>query len=760
MNRFAAALCCLLPAPVAFAQEGKTPEDLKSLPITTAGGKVGDLLRQWWKEGTAAGNVGDFYDNRDGAHSDLDTKPYPQLQRIVYTPDEIKLRVHWAAARMVRPGVVFGNSSTSAPPLMGGSNPRSYYTSPLGLDLLHKQYMGNNIYMYPEHRDHDPGHNGPDDGFGDLYPTNTPYLIISQGSSGSDQPFMRAVPFTLAAFRPEVKQKLTETGMLMPTVQMILRSTSKALKDPKEYLTGKAHPTVFEGSHVDELAMIQMAHEITADAIPPMVQVRVLKEDTFTQPRDYVEPGLTERLVDTPCVIARVWRARQGKRTITVSAEKSFDANKKPLKHHWVVLRGDAERIHIKPSEDGSVAQITLDYPTRRPIHPGAGIESNRVDIGVFVHNGRYFSAPAFVTFFSLDSETRTYDKEGRLLELGLGMAEARLEVKDWAAFFGSAARRRDSWKLLNLDGEQDLIDRLAKEAMPLQEERGKLETAITALEEVRRGLEKQKPGLEKEAKTDKDAERKLQGVQMEILRLDAMLQKDRQRVTHIQQEMAKLVNQPAKGAKASLNGIVRRSLTALQEQPDFYTKQAATLDDLLRKESPAQQKRLLAERQRLIGLGLATDAEGGFRWHGKDDPVSAYEAAQRRRFHGLWLVEVLYTEWLQLRILPHTVDPRLHAPRDWREKQHYDANGNFTGFTRWDGTKKMAFNRDGHLVLDTDALGRCHIAEAVAYEATGKRFGPPGSLSVQMRLTGTTFTYEYAGGDDFLGRVVERKEK
>ncbi len=44
------------------------------------------------------------------------------------------------------------------------------------------------------------------DGYGDLYPTNTPYLIISQGSSGSDQPFMRAIPFTLAASAPRSRR--------------------------------------------------------------------------------------------------------------------------------------------------------------------------------------------------------------------------------------------------------------------------------------------------------------------------------------------------------------------------------------------------------------------------------------------------------------------------------------------------------------------------------------------------------------------------
>ena len=44
-------------------------DKLKAKPITADGGKVGQLLKQWWKEGTAAGDAGDFYDNRDGDHS-------------------------------------------------------------------------------------------------------------------------------------------------------------------------------------------------------------------------------------------------------------------------------------------------------------------------------------------------------------------------------------------------------------------------------------------------------------------------------------------------------------------------------------------------------------------------------------------------------------------------------------------------------------------------------------------------------------------
>ena len=67
----------------------------------------------------------------------------------------------------------------------------------------------------------------------------------------------------------------------------------------------------------------------------------------------------------------------------------------------------------------------------RRPIFPGAELESNRVDIGVFVDNGANPSAPGFVTFCSLDSEGRTYDDKGRIREIGYGAGEVVTIGKD-----------------------------------------------------------------------------------------------------------------------------------------------------------------------------------------------------------------------------------------------------------------------------------------------------------------------------------------
>ncbi len=357
-----------------------------------------------------------------------------------YSAADVKLGKHWAGQRFILPHVTFGNSSTAAPAHLGGSNPRAYYVSPLGLAILYNQYTKNNLYIYPEHRDHDPGHNGAfilpsgarEEGYGDLYPTNTPYLIISQGSSGSDQPFMQMMPSVLAAFRPEVKKLLTETGTLMPTIQMLFRSTNKHLKDPKEYLTGKAHPSVFEGNWVDELAMVQKAHALQLNSLPPIVKLSVVEEDKAFQSVDYFDM-VGEVLSNTPSCIARVHRGKAQKHRLVVSAAESFDHNKNKLTYTWVILRGDPDKIKIVPKkEDSSVAEITVAWHERRPVSPGSPLESNRVDIGVFVHNGAFYSAPAFVTVCTLDRESRTYDEAGKLLDIAHGLGETEMRVTDW----------------------------------------------------------------------------------------------------------------------------------------------------------------------------------------------------------------------------------------------------------------------------------------------------------------------------------------
>ncbi len=774
MIRLLAVLILANAAFLAFAHAAAPPElerlkveaELRKKPIATAGGEVGDLLRTWWKEGTAAGNAGDFYDNRDRAHSDLDTSPHPQLQRVKYSPEEMKRRLDWALANTTQPFVVFGNSSTSAPPTQGGSNVRSYYCNPRGLPFLYRHYTHNNVYVYPEHRDHDPGHNGEGDGYGDLYPTNTPYLITSQGSSGSDQPFMRALPLTLAAFRPEVKRKLVESGLLVPTVQMIFRSSNKHLGNPKEYLTGKAHPTVFEGSWVDPLKMVRAAHDVRLGTIPPMVQLEAIEETQQANGRDYFEPaGLGEKLADTPAVIARIWRGKDYQRRLIVSAEGSYDLNKRPLTYHWVVLRGDEKKIEIVPrNKAGSVAEIVVSYHPRRPIAPGSAMESNRVDLGVFVHNGAHYSAPGFLTFFSLDSEARTYDAKGRILEVGHGMGEATLAVPDLGALCARVTGEKLCWRVLGLTkaqsaalakvGEEDreLARDLAKarlaRAKSEQAHRQALQKAQTA-EKALAGARKEhdaKPAPATKARVA-ELEQALIDVRVGATAASLALNVADKEVRARQEARARLHTGKRPGLDAAPRPFLEGRLRAAANNPNLSKDHRGDLTTQL-KDAPAPRRAAVrGALARLGGLGVVKAGAGlAFELTPlQAGRLSAYEKAELARFHATLLAEVVLPGSVEARFLDNFVDQRLTVPKAWRDVYRYDAAGKLLGWARHDGKGPTDFTADGLLVLEKDRAGRPIRARTVRY-ALPLPYNLAVRKPLKQELGDELVAYEYDG--------------
>ena len=717
-------------------------DDLKKKPITTDTGEIGKLLTRWWKDGTAAGNVGDWYDNRDGEHSPLDLRPWPQLQKVKYSDDDVKRRRHWALQPRTLPHVVFGNSSTSAPPQLSGSNPRTYYCSvPHGLQILQSHFLGNNLYIYPEHRDHDPGHNGVGDGYGDLYPTNTPYLIISQGSSGSDQPFMRALPFALAAFRPEVKKKLIETGLLMSTLQMIFRASNRHLGGPKEYLSGKAHPSVFEGSWVDPLKMVKLAHDVRKDSIPPLVKLEVTEEDRTEPGRDFFDrAGLTEKHSDTVCVIARVWRGAAHRRRLVISAAGSRDVNKKPLTFTWVVLRGDEKRIEIKPrNKSGSLAEVTVAYHERRPIAPGSSLESNRVDIGVFAHNGTHYSAPAFVTFFSLDSEGRTYDEKGRIVEIGYAMGETELKIVDAAKLFETLARDELPARILGLAADQRAeLGKAAREVTPLastlEQWRKKRQPAEMARTQSAKALQVAEQGLARLRKEKKDtdelqkAERRLKEARAEHTRAEAGWKEWNDGFARAEKAHTQALDGVRAGWKAGPRPFVMGRLRQAMRNPRLWNEQAKALQ--VRADEPARaarRARVEAARRKLVQLGIVAAGPGkGLPTRparqGKaplEQRLGVFEKAMLEEFHAVVLSELVLPGLVSHTFHANFVDARLTAPRSWRDVYRHDGE-RLLGWTRYypePGKRAAEFTAEGWLVVKKDDKGRPIEARTVVYQ-------------------------------------------
>jgi hypothetical protein len=391
------------PSGVGIAAGFQVPPEDRSLKIVRRGvkGAAANLLRRLDAQGKAQGFSGIVYDNRDRGHSRLNPSLFPRLTHLTYGFELMATNADFGlAGGILLPVVVFGNSSTS---YLDGPAPRSLprfaMTTPGRPEDQARLLLGNHLYVYPEHRDHDEV---------DLFPANWIYSLTFQGSSGSDGPFLEAIAMTLAAFPRDTFERLRREGLVASTVQMILRRTLAPVETREDYLSGVAHPVVFDGSLLRPERMVAAAAALRPDEIPPLVRIAVVEED-FGATAGLAQ--LDERLFDTPSAIARVWRDFAWEREMIVTAESTSDPNGRPLTYSWRLLQGIPDRVMIEPLDpDGRRARIRIRWHDPFEVSTGDVARlTSRIDIGVFASNGSTDSAPAIVSVSFPSHEIRTY---------------------------------------------------------------------------------------------------------------------------------------------------------------------------------------------------------------------------------------------------------------------------------------------------------------------------------------------------------------
>jgi len=311
--------------------------------------------------------------------------------------------------------------------------------------LLYLQYSNNQLYVYPANKDYHLQ-------FGDLLPANTPYMIVSQGASGSDQPFLKALASILAAFRPEVKNYLRQNRLVMPTVQMIFRRGQTKVETDADYLSAAAHPSVFAASAIDLMKMIKLANGLQIKDIPPMVSLSVVKESGPREGVDQALDGLAERLFDTPGAIARVVRLTAYEKRMVIRAAATGAGADQDLRYRWVVLRGDRHRIRLAPrSANGSMTELIVSWHERGRVPGRDDLASDRVDIAVFADNGRQLSAPAFVSLLYPAHQKRTYNDRHQITRIDYRdpvykkryIDPVLFPMRDWSDSYAYDARGR-----------------------------------------------------------------------------------------------------------------------------------------------------------------------------------------------------------------------------------------------------------------------------------------------------------------------------
>ncbi|QDY69762.1 hypothetical protein [Qingshengfaniella alkalisoli] len=352
------------------------------------------LIRRLYRQGRAAGLAGVLYDNRDRKHSNLGDDIFPQISRTEYAEPFKRSGLDYSiGGRLIFSLPTFGNSSTVLRgPGIARSLGRAGSTSQQTAMSAYRLYRSNHIYVYPEHRDHDSE-------AGDKFSAITPYQIVSQGSSGSDRPFLRAIGLAIAGLTPDTRNRLEAERLLAPTVQMLLRRTMRGINSRDDYLSGRAHRSAYDGKDIRPAALVTLANSLSPEMIPPMVQLRVTRDFQAVPGRDYLARNLDEALFTTPSAIGRTWRSYDYRREIEVSVADTRDPNGLPLSFDWVILRGNPEKIRFTyASTRRDRATIRIDWHDAFTTPYDPDMLTNRVDIGIFANNGHVDSAPAILS--------------------------------------------------------------------------------------------------------------------------------------------------------------------------------------------------------------------------------------------------------------------------------------------------------------------------------------------------------------------------
>ncbi len=638
-------------------------------PVTTRTDDVAKLINDWFAKGTAAGLQAITYENRDGQHSPLNTGQYPQLQVFKGTGNEK------GAATQVRAQTTLGNCSMSSGATQLGCLPRLYMMDPGGNRFLAQQYLSNNLFIYPEHQDYDIGANGfAGAGYGDLLPLNTPCLLVSQGSSFTDQPFLQALLSTTAAFPPDTQKLLIEKRLLMPTLQSIFRRSNKVVHTAEDYFTGKAHPPVFDSTQIDEEKMVRIAHEMTPAQVPPLVLLHVIEETKIEAGKNFFElPGPYPWLLsDTPVSIARILRGNEAEHGMLIGFNKTLSLVKAPLQMRATVLQGDPRFVRIESQPGGDVMRIRIRWEP--PVLAATGIRSHRIDIGIFADNGSSISAPAIISFYMLPNEMHFYDEKGRISEI---------HYQTHNPDFG----------LPVTDTDPRWVQILLAFSMKDTNLRSRLLDQILTPDE-RSGLQKQylalKPQLDALTAVERDDKRKDEAAKLRAKLGEAI--------------SAALKTSAVEKSDLTVRATIEKVLNAIANFHPFYLGSQRELSALAAASSKSSAVAdIRAELHRLMMQGVLVEhASGQIDTMSPPDKLSLGERYMLRGLNVTLLSQVLFADVLERSTAPAYVSPRLTTPKQWRDVYRYDAtSGALEGWIRYADARIANFDAEGRLLPD-----------------------------------------------------------
>lgn len=359
--------------------------------------------------------AGVLYVNRDEDACAVRFERFPQLTPVVYSEEAQRPGTHRGPANgLFSTGLaalpVVGNSSLAAgrPPFWR-SLPRAIATDAASAAVAFRLALANQLYVYDATPDLNRRFKG------DLLTSNNPSLVLSADLTRekpepktAQRDLTELILAGLGVMRPETRQEMLRRGLLVPTVQRLLR---QSLKGKPDYLSAAAHPTAFDPAAIDGEAFLRQAHALTPAGLPPFFQLAVRQETMPRQYIDYFDAVGSEGIADTPVSVTRVLRGVGKTRRMTLSAAAP---NEPGLTFKWFVVNGDPGRVRVRPlTSDGALVTLEADW---QGVYTAEGMPMRRVDVAcVALRPDGTASAPAFVSLRALASERRAYDVKGRV---------------------------------------------------------------------------------------------------------------------------------------------------------------------------------------------------------------------------------------------------------------------------------------------------------------------------------------------------------
>jgi hypothetical protein len=344
--------------------------------------------------------------------------------------------------------------------------------------------------------------------------------------------------------------------------------------------------------------------------------------------------------------------------------------------------------VRIELSADGTSAKIAVAW------HPefraADGIQTHRVDIGVFANNGATWSVPAILSFYMLPNEVRFYDAKGDMEEIcyDAGNPDPGLPANTDLRWLDLGARLKS--------GQEDAGVVLLNHAMA--------KVAIAGLQ-----------ALTEKLSSEHQAWRKLSS--------DAAKRKQ------ADQALAALQSKLRAGLQATFDSRGKSLAQAFEDgvktvagTDDLYLAEQNVIHGLVKNSAkPDAMQSFTTARQRLADFRiLKQDGPDRFSPLVNLAALTAGEKHHLTQFHLTLLSLALLPEFLDRVEASAYVDPHLTTPKAWRDLYHYGADGKPAGWSRIMDGRVYEFDAEGRLAA-TDQTQPAVRVKYVRDDKTGK---------------------------------------